>query len=222
VVLKFIQSKEGVHELHAPKGMAIVDRRLYVSDVDTVRAYDLSTGEPVEVISLAHYEPRFLNDVTADSRGHLYVSDMDGDVIYKIDTRNDHKVSVFRSGDALGKPNGLYFNHHNRHLLVATWGSGEILEIDEKGRIQVLKKGFKNLDGIFMDRNGNLFVSSFTQGEIYKISEGGRGTVRLFRSGLQSPADIAYDSIHQDVLAPFMNENRVSSFDISGLEKPKD
>ena len=145
---------------------------------------------------------------------------MDGGLIFKIKTRENHKVTIFCSGDSLGQPNGLYYNHHNRHLLVASW-RGQVLEVDEKGRIEVLRDGFKNLDGIFIDRQGDLFVSSFTEGEIYKISESGRGKITLFQSGLQTPADISYDAVHHKVLTPFMMENRVGSFDISGLEKPK-
>jgi len=221
VVLKFIQPVEGQSELHAPKGMAIWEDTLYVSDVDVVRAYDLETGEALRVIPLEPYVPEFLNDVTVDSEGNLYVSDMEANQIFKIDTQHKDQVKIFRSGDALGGPNGLFYNHHNRRLLVAAWDSGEILEVDQKGQIEVLKDGLSNLDGIFIDGQGNVFVSSYTEGEIYKISESGRGRLSLFQTGLQTPADIAYDESTRHVLVPLMMDNRVSSFDISGLEKSK-
>lgn len=49
---KFIEGGRGDVTLHAPKGMAIVDQVLYVTDVDTLRAFDKNTGKPLATVVL--------------------------------------------------------------------------------------------------------------------------------------------------------------------------
>ena len=44
---KFIEGGRGDVTLHAPKGMAVVDHVLYVTDLDTLRAFDKTTGKPL-------------------------------------------------------------------------------------------------------------------------------------------------------------------------------
>jgi len=219
IVLRFIQAKEEAGELHAPKGMAIVNNVLYVADVDVVRGYNVDTGAIEKVIDLSAFEPQFLNDITADHEGNLYVSDMDGNQIFKILLRDAPIAYIFKSNELLGKPNGLYFDVFSKTLMVATWESGSVLAIDKEGNITTLKSGLQNLDGIFLDKHGNLFVSSHTEGEIYKISRRGKGRLSLFQTGLKTPADIAYDNVHDEVLVPFMSDNRVTSYSLKSFKR---
>jgi DNA-binding beta-propeller fold protein YncE len=95
--------------------------------------------------------------------------------------------------------------------MVATWGTGQVLEIDRMGNVHVVKRGFEKLDGIDFDKEGNLYVSSFEKGEIYKISRMGRGAVTKTIPGLMTPADISYDKNKDDILVPSMKGNTVST-----------
>lgn len=52
IAFKFIEGGRGDVTLHAPKGMAIVDHVLYVTDVDTLRAFDKNTGKPLATVVL--------------------------------------------------------------------------------------------------------------------------------------------------------------------------
>ena len=47
---KFIEGGRGDVTLHAPKGMAVVDHVLYVTDLDTLRAFDKTTGKPLSSV----------------------------------------------------------------------------------------------------------------------------------------------------------------------------
>jgi len=212
-VLKFIQPKEGGVELHAPKGMVILNNALYVTDIDVIRYFDLETGQ---VLGKVNFEPlgvEFLNDLTADPQGNIYVSDMNTNRIFRVQTYNKHAIDVFSQGEELGGPNGLFYDNHNRRLIVVTWATGRVLELDDKGKPEILKSGFKTLDGVFIDDAGNLFTSSFAGGEVYKITQRGRGQISSFQNGLVTPADIAYDSRKRSVLVPSMNENKVFSLE---------
>src|SRR5690625_6451527 len=59
--------------LHAPKGMAIMDESLYVTDIDEIVQIDLKTGEIQKKTPVENAE--FLNDAATDGT-YIYFSDM--------------------------------------------------------------------------------------------------------------------------------------------------
>src|SRR5690606_3169747 len=71
-----VTQAQWVTGLKGPKGMAVYDDRLYVSDVDRLVAIDIEAGEVAETWDAP--ESEFLNDVAADSEGRIFMSDMDG------------------------------------------------------------------------------------------------------------------------------------------------
>ena len=86
---KFIEGGRGDVTLHAPKGMAIVDQVLYVTDVDTLRAFDKTTGKSLATLVLPRpadgKATQSLVDVAADGKGHLYLADQGGNAIYRVE-----------------------------------------------------------------------------------------------------------------------------------------
>lgn len=219
IVLKFLESKEGF-PLHAPKGIEIIGKILYAVDVDAVMAFDLDGIEKPARIDLSSYEPKFLNDIAADPKGNLYVSDMQGNKILKIDTKNANQVSVFKDSASLGQPNGLLFNTKTNALMVATWEAGELLEVDKNGRIRILRRELGGgWDGLTADSKGTIYLSNFTKGEIYQVGKWGRGPLSLFKSALQSPADISFDPFSAEILVPMMDSNSLTSFKVPNLKQ---
>ncbi len=209
VIQKFMGGRKDELSLNAPKGMAIVGRTLYVTDVDTVKGFDRKTRKPSVVVDLSKFRARFLNDLVADAQGALYVSDTMTNRIFKIDTKDGHKASVYLESQELGSPSGLLFNPKSKNLMAVTWETGRILEIDPSRRVHVLKRGLHTLDGIDFDSAGNLYVSSFEKGEIYLVPNYGRGVLSVYQQGLTSPADIAYDRKKNELLVPSFKGNRV-------------
>ncbi len=211
IIQKFIGEKKDELLLHAPKGIAVVGKNIFVADIDTVKGFNKETGKPSVLIDLSRFFPKFLNDVAADPYGVLYVSDTGADRIYKINTRKDYEVVILKEGKDLGGPNGLSVNPKTKNLMVATLRSGQILEIDTNSKVHVIKKGLKGLDGIDYDNEGNCYVSSFEKGEIYKIPYYGRGSLMTFMGGLTSPADISVDRRKGDLLIPCINGHSVTT-----------
>ncbi len=209
VIQKFIGGKPENPLLNAPKGLWITSKEIYVTDIDAVKVFDKETGKLIETINFSSWNAKFLNDPAMDSSGLLYVSDMLTNRIFKIDTKKNNEISVFKEGAILGSPNGLMINPKSRHLMVVTWESGQILEIEPNGKVHVLKRGLKGLDGIDYDLDGNLYVSSFQNGEIYRIPFYGRGTLTTFMSGLTTPADISCDRKKYELLIPSFKDNSV-------------
>lgn len=212
--LTFVDGKSKDITLNAPKGLDIIGNVLYVTDIDFVRGFDKETGKLLHDIDFKPFNASSLNDLTHDSGGNLYVSGWFDNVIFKIDTKNNHKVSVVAKDNLLGAPNGLNIHPKTNKLITVTWESGKILEIDSSGNIKVLvdNKRFKNLDGIDFDSNGNMFVSSFTGGEIYKITPDLK--VEIFLKGLTSPADINIDKKKNLLLIPSFEGNSAKTVEI--------
>src|SRR5215813_3187481 len=64
--LKWIQDGVNGAVLNGPKGIAIHGNALYVSDIDTLRLFDRTTGAPLAAIAIPNPftpSPLFLNDV---------------------------------------------------------------------------------------------------------------------------------------------------------------
>jgi DNA-binding beta-propeller fold protein YncE len=209
VKLKFVEGgKDGI-TLHAPKGLAVIDNILYVTDIDTVKSFDKETGNPINNLDLTELGPTFLNDLTHDAEGNLYVTDMVANMILKIETQNGQKTSILVKDPLLGGPNGIVVNPQTGNLMVVSWDTGSILEVDLTGQIRPLlnSKGLRKLDGIDLDDAGNIYTSSFTDGRIYKIRPDFK-RVKLFKEGLTTPADISLDQVNQLVLIPSLNGNK--------------
>lgn len=214
VIQKFIGTGRTAGMLNAPKGMLIVGRTLFVADIDTVHGFNKETGRPVVAVDFSDFKPKFLNDMASDNRGHIFVSDMLTDRIFKINQQKNYEVTDYTSGAGLGGPNGLLFNPKNGNLMVATFNTGMLLEIDPSGGRHVLKRGLGKLDGIDHDNQLNIYLSSFEKGEIYRITRAGRGALSTLYAGLANPADISVDRRKRDILVPQYGSGQVSRLPI--------
>jgi len=219
---QFIRGGDGGAMLHAPKGMAIVNQLLYVADLDALRAFDVKTGKSVATVSFAAQPgPVALVDVAADPQGLLYASDMDANVIYRIDPAKQHAVSVLARDAALAGPRGLAVHPKTGRLIAVSWHKGSIVEIAADGAItELVSNGFfssrfKNLDGVDFDTWGNMYVSDFTAGKIWRMRPDRHFNV--IAEYLPTPADISVDRVKNLILVPYLYGNAA---EINGLESP--
>ncbi len=185
--------------LNAPKGIAVVGKRLFVADIDTVVVIDAETGKILARIRIP--SAVFLNDVAYDGKRFVYVSDTFGNVIYRICAK-EYWLSVFTRGKELGQPNGLMFK--DGKLWEVGWKSGDVNIIYPNGKVVRYVHIGGNLDGITSDSKGDIFVSDFTGGKIYLIKN---KKAKIFMKGLTSPADIS--SFDGKLLIPEFFANRV-------------
>lgn len=225
--LQFIRGGDGNVVLHAPKGMAIAGRVLYVADLDSLRGFDASTGRPVLTVSLAavpvakQTQAPDLADVAYDGRGLLYASDPATDTIYRIDTNDHHAVSILVRDSSLAGPHGLAVHPRSGHLIVVSWKKGTILEVSREGAItELVSNGFfssrfRNLDGVDFDNWGNMYVSDLTAGKIWRMRPDHHFDV--IAEYLHSPADISVDRENHLILVPYLYGNAA---EINGLERP--
>jgi sugar lactone lactonase YvrE len=199
----------------APKGMALVGDHLYVSDVDEVVQVSVTRG--VVVKKFPARGAKFLNDVAADAKGNVYISDMFNPVIWIIDSKG---LRVWLRDERLRSPNGLYVDQDE--LVVALWGGpidpqtfkaktpGGLLRIPLEGEPGELKEDFVvsgHLDGVARDPQGNFWISDWISGDIHRLALNGKAeTLMNFGNGT---ADISYAAGLGLLLVPQMMQNKV-------------
>lgn len=213
--LKWIEGGVNDVTLHAPKGLALIGDTLYVTDIDSVRAFHRTSGAALGARGVP--DATFLNDLAVDPDGRLYVTDMGvdasfqpngGDAIYRFDGAT--AVAVAR-GDQLLRPNGIAFD--GDRLIAVPFGAATVLAISPADgatggaatTIATLPGG--QLDGVVAIGDGTLLVSSWEAQTVFRI--GADGQVSAVAENIEAPADIGWDSRRHRLLIPQFMGNRI-------------
>jgi sugar lactone lactonase YvrE len=148
----------------------------------------------------------FLNDITIDKQGTVYVSDTRNFKVYKIEKG---MVSVLLSN--LKGPNGLLAV--NNELLILDKGS--LLKLLPSGSVSSIADGMDpSTDGIEMVKPNEYIVSAWA-GVIYYISSNGDKQVLLdSREQKINTADIGYDPKTRTVYVPTFYKNHVVAYEL--------
>jgi len=215
---KLIAGGEKDVKLDAPKGLAIVGKELWVTDISMVRKFDLKTLAPKGEIKLP--DATFANDIGVAPDGKVYVSDSSlkvtdkgfesngGDQVFVIDKAG--KVKVLAKSKDLAGPNGIAFGP--KGLLVNTLNSNEVYGIGPKGeKTDVIKMPNGGLDGLLVVGD-SLICSSWGASAIYKGKLGGTSYEPIIQN-VKGPADIGYDSKRSRILVPRFLEDAVEAYD---------
>lgn len=157
---------------------------------------DLKTGKKLNDIDLTNLYAgkHFLNDLTLDNAGNIYLTDSFSPVVYKVDSKGQATVLVqndgFKSAD-IGL-NGIAWNTKG-FLVVANNSDGSLYRIDLKDPTQVIRIQtdifFVGADGLLWDGAGNLIVvQNKGVNKVYKLSSSDNwSTAKVIAS--TSPAD---------------------------------
>ncbi|MCZ8543924.1 ATP/GTP-binding protein [Mesorhizobium qingshengii] len=200
--------------MDAPKGMAILGGKLYVADITKVRVVDLASGKLVASIAVPNAV--FLNDMTSDQSGKVYVTDMLADAIYRID---GDRPQLFVKDAMLASPNGVFAD--GDRLVVASWGKGikpdfstaepgGLLSVDIASQVVSPLPGaqkFADLDGVIAIGD-TIYATAYMTGTLYRYHAGGAPeAVAHFKPG---SADIGTDG-KSILYVPLMNEGEVAA-----------
>ena len=192
--------------LNAPKGMGKYQGKLYVSDIDQLVKIDIAKGEIIKRFDAK--DALFLNDIAIDEEGVVYVSDMRGNVIYRL---IDGEFNKWFEHEALVYPNGLFYQ--DGALYAGCWD--HILKIDPETKShELFVQETGNIDGLNIDEQGNFIISDF-YGKVQCVNSNGEKTV-LFNTSVEmiNAADIYYVKSSHSLYVPTFRDGRVIAYDI--------
>ena len=209
-----------VKGLNAPKGLAISKGKLYVGDVDQLVEIDIKKGKvsnKYDAIGAA-----LLNDVAADTKGNIYVSDTFTDTIYRLNTFG--QLTKWLYSPELQAPNGLHYE--KGQLIVGSWGhptdGWEAAEVGHLKTISLKTKKIKslgsgkavgNLDGVESDGKGAYYVADWVGGKLLHIQRNG-----YFKEVLKLSQGVADHEIIHDkniIIIPMMLEGKLITYKIN-------
>ena len=110
-----IEKLKWIEGLDAPKGMGLFNGNLYVTDLDQIVEISIEQGKILK--KYKSNKAQFLNDISIDNSGSVYVSDNIANIIFQL---KDGKLESWLSSPELNGPNGLYVE--NDRLLVGNDG----------------------------------------------------------------------------------------------------
>ena len=204
-----ILSKEGkilnpawVTGLNAPKGMAISNGKLYVTDIDEFVEIDITTAKISNKWKVEGAQ--FLNDVAAHN-GTVYFTDM-----------NTGKVHAYANGAISTISEG---NESLNGIAVAS--DGTIYGLDASGlkkwntdgTTTVLNAQVTGGDGLVILGDGN-FVASRWIGEVWFANDSTQTLMLDTKSAESYTADIGYNAADKIVYVPTFFKNKVTAYKI--------
>jgi len=193
-----------------PKGITFIGRSLYVTDKNRVLKVEPDGKWTVFGSTMAFPQtPVFLNDITSDEAGNLYVSDSgnlkSGGAIFKIAQNKKITLVLDENTPEILAPNGLWIIKND--LYEVDFSSGILYKINLKNKsISKIAEGFGGGDGLIRFRN-NFFVSDWKNGKIFKV-QGSK--VSLFRDGFSAAADIALSFDRKSIMTPDMKAGSIT------------
>ena len=195
---------EWVTGLNAPKGMAKYKQELYVADLTELVIIDIKKASIIKRIPVEGSV--FLNDVTVNKNGAVFVSDSRTGKVHRIE---NGVVSI--EVENLQGPNGLLSIEDQ--LLILDRGS--LLSVTPGGAISKIMDGMDpSTDGI--ERVApNQYIVSCWNGIVYFVAAGAQ-KITLFdtRSEKINSADIGYDAKNKIIYVPTFMKNSVVAYQL--------
>lgn len=190
--------------LNAPKGLGRYGNNLYVADIDEVAVIDISSGKVTKKIPVEGAQ--FLNDISIDAVGNVFVSDSKTGKIHKITNGN---AGTYLEG--LKGPNGVLAVDNYLYVLA----SGSLYRFDDKKNKTLIAEGMdESTDGVEQTEPGEYLVSCWN-GIIYYVKKDGSKQVLLdTRNEKINSADIGYDAPKRILYVPTFMKNNVTAYQL--------
>jgi sugar lactone lactonase YvrE len=208
--LKWIGVNRNGLTLNHPLGSDIARGLLYVVDIDTVRWFDIKTGEPkgqVQVPGVIRF-----NDLEVADDGTIYATqtgtaqEPTSWKVYRIPPQG--QASAIITGAPLSMPNGIAFDATG-NLVVVNVGTNDVHTFSPDGRLLTTEQAVDpGNDGIVVLNDGTKYVSSVRQGTVSRIRPGQKA--EIIASGIPSAASMTYDSKRNRLVIPMNDWNAIT------------
>ena len=181
-----------------PYGLEMAWGNLYACCGGYVYGYDM-TGTQIFSVNTGG---SFLNGITHDNNGNLYVTDFSAKKIYRINISTSTSNVFVPSSLLPASPNGIIWDEGQNRLVFVSWNSNvaiKAVSLADSSVTTLITTTLTSCDGIAEDGAGNFYVSNWGASSVVKFNNdfSSQSTVM---TGLFSPADIYYN-IYTDTLA---------------------
>lgn len=203
-----VRHKDWLRGLNAPKGLAVYQGKLYIADLTEVVIVDIASAKILNKIKAP--DSVFLNDVTVDAKGIVYISDTRKNRIYKLE---QDQISIWLEN--VEAANGLKVVGEQLHIAAGD----KLLKLDLTDNNKTIKQvaiGFaERADGLESVGNGDFIVSCWA-GLVYYVSADGRIKELLDTRALKlNTADIGWDQTTNTLYIPTFLGNSVQAYKLS-------
>lgn len=202
-----VRNKDWLRGLNAPKGMAVFQNKLYIADLTEVVVVDIASAKILQKITAP--DAVFLNDVTVDNQGRVFISDTRKNRIYKLE---QNQISIWL--EHVAAANGLKVVDEQLYIAAGD----KLLNVDladPNKAITPVAVGFaERADGLEPVGNGDFIVSCWA-GLVYYVSADGKITELLDTRALKlNTADIGWDQATKTLYIPTFFGNSVQAFQL--------
>ncbi|MBN1819026.1 MAG: hypothetical protein JW828_16825 [Sedimentisphaerales bacterium] len=204
--LKWLESRPQA-TMNAPKGMCVLNGKLYFTDNTRLKRCNAQTGaDPERFMDLKGQQ---FNDLATDGT-HIWMTDTQAGTIYRIDEEGQYT-------EVKSPPSVNGITCWQGKVFAVSWGEHDIYEIDPEGEQEPQAFGlaaeFKTLDGIEFLEDGTCIVSDFEGGKVCAVLPDRKTIVTL--AELETPADIGIDQNAGILFVPQLKANKATLYKIT-------
>lgn len=206
-------------DLSKPLGMVLCGDVLYVvENPNKISGFNIINDHPAKQVIID--SALFLNDITSDSRGDLYVTDSRKKSIYKIEPES-MTCSLFAHTE-FSDPNGIAYDKINNRLIVCFFCENapvQAVNLEDTSITTLVSPSLHNLDGIAIDSDGNTFISCWgkgsfakgfpSKGMIYKFNPSFANLPEIIELEHFGPADIYFNPKSDLLIIPYLLDHLV-------------
>ena len=198
-----------VDGLNAPKGIALIQNKLIVGDIDEVVVVDLNSHQ---IAKNAIEGASFFNGMCRDKNGVIYFSDSTTGIIHQY---SQSKFSHYYDGN-LESTNGVACQSDGS-IAAISWGTGLLSIIGKNGKlINEIHTEILHADGVQEVPNG--WLISRWEGQVYFVSKSGDKKILIDteEKNIQA-ADIKIIESEKLLLVPTFGGNSVVAYNIEPI-----
>lgn len=191
-----------------PHGLELVGDTLYVCDGANLKMLNRTTGTTIALVSMGG---TFLNGIT-HKENNLYITDFSAKKIHRFDlTTRQH--NIFASTINAKTPNGIIYDYIDDRLVYCCWGTNapvHAISFADSTVTQIGTTTLGNCDGITMNCRGEFYIASWSPNRVTKFLHSITSPTTFIGTGLNSPADIYYNTLYDSLYVPNSGNNSVS------------
>lgn len=195
-----IVNRNWVTGLNAPKGMAIKEGSLFVTDIDELVEIDIASAEVINRYPVEGAE--FLNDAATDG-SHIYFSDMRRGKIHRLE--NGQVKTIAENQNNI---NGLQFNDQGEMFGLDAEG---LKKYNQDGGFEIVNSNVTGGDGLEYLGDGKWLASRW-QGEVYFVNGNEEQKLLDTKDKNSNTADIGYIKEERILLVPTFMKNKVAAY----------